>query len=34
MDLDSAILYTKDMKRIREFYEKTIGLTFEYQDRE
>jgi len=32
MDLDSAILYTDDIKRIRNFYEKTVGLTFEYQD--
>ncbi len=32
MNLDSAILYTDDIKRIREFYEKTIGLNFEYQD--
>jgi predicted enzyme related to lactoylglutathione lyase len=32
MDLDSAILYTNDIKRIREFYEKIIGLEFEYQD--
>ena len=32
MDLDSAILYTHDIGRIREFYEKTVGLKFEYQD--
>lgn len=32
MDLDSAVLYTNDINRIREFYEKTVGLTFDYQD--
>jgi predicted enzyme related to lactoylglutathione lyase len=32
MDLDSAILYTHDVSKIREFYEKTVGLTCEYQD--
>jgi mannose-6-phosphate isomerase-like protein (cupin superfamily) len=32
MDLDSAILYTSDIARIRKFYEETVGLTFEYQD--
>ncbi|MBI3952813.1 MAG: VOC family protein [Candidatus Doudnabacteria bacterium] len=32
MDLDSAILYTKDINKIREFYEKTVGLKVEYQD--
>ncbi len=32
MDLDSAILYTNDILRIREFYEKTVGLKFDYQD--
>ena len=32
MDLDSAIFYTSDIKRIREFYEHTVGLTFDYQD--
>ncbi len=32
MDLDSAILYTNDIKKIRNFYEKVVGLTFEYQD--
>lgn len=30
-DLDSAILYTNDISRIREFYEKTVELTCEYQ---
>jgi predicted enzyme related to lactoylglutathione lyase len=34
LDLDSAILYTTDINRIREFYEKIIGLKFEYQDRD
>lgn len=32
MDLDSAILYTHDIKRIREFYETTVGLKCEYQE--
>jgi mannose-6-phosphate isomerase-like protein (cupin superfamily) len=32
MDLDSAILYTNDISKIRKFYERTIGLEFEYQD--
>jgi predicted enzyme related to lactoylglutathione lyase len=32
MELDSAILYTSDIGRIREFYENTVGLTVEYQD--
>jgi len=32
MNLDSAILYTHDIKRIRDFYENIVGLTFEYQD--
>src|SRR3989338_3640723 len=32
MDLDSAILYTHDITRIRDFYENTVGLKFEYQD--
>ena len=32
MDLDSAILYTNDISRIREFYENIVGLTFDYQD--
>ncbi len=31
-NLDSAILYTNDIGKIREFYEKTVGLTCEYQD--
>jgi predicted enzyme related to lactoylglutathione lyase len=34
LKLDSAILYTKDIKRIRDFYEKIIGLEFHYQDEE
>jgi predicted enzyme related to lactoylglutathione lyase len=32
MDLDSAILYSNDIARIRKFYEQTVGLKFEYQD--
>ena len=32
MDLDSAILYTNNIAKIREFYEKTVGLTCEYQE--
>jgi predicted enzyme related to lactoylglutathione lyase len=32
MDLDAAILYTNDISAIRTFYEKTVGLTFGYQD--
>jgi len=32
MDLDSAILYTHDIGRIRRFYEKVVGLKVEYQD--
>lgn len=32
MDLDSAVLYTNDIGKIRKFYEDTIGLTCEYQD--
>jgi len=31
-DLDSAILYTRDVGKIRKFYENTVGLTCEYQD--
>jgi predicted enzyme related to lactoylglutathione lyase len=34
MDLDSAILYTKDIRKIRAFYEDVVGLTCEYQDGE
>jgi predicted enzyme related to lactoylglutathione lyase len=34
MELDSAILYSHDITRIREFYEKTVGLQFDYQDRD
>jgi predicted enzyme related to lactoylglutathione lyase len=32
MDLDSAILYTHDVAKIRAFYEQTVGLTCEHQD--
>ncbi|MBX4190732.1 VOC family protein [Candidatus Saccharibacteria bacterium] len=32
IDLDSAILYTNDIKRIRNFYENTVGLKVQYQD--
>ena len=32
MDLDSAILYTNDINRIRDFYENVVGLKVEYQD--
>lgn len=32
MDLDSAILYTNDINKIRKFYEETVGLTCEYQE--
>lgn len=32
MDLGAAVLYTNNVTKIREFYEKTVGLTFEYQD--
>ncbi len=34
LNLESVILYTKDIKRIRDFYEKIIGLEFHYQDEE
>jgi predicted enzyme related to lactoylglutathione lyase len=34
MDLDSAILYTSDITRIRDFYENVVGLKVEYQDGE
>jgi predicted enzyme related to lactoylglutathione lyase len=32
MDLDSAILYTNDISKIRAFYEKIVGLKCEYQE--
>lgn len=32
MDFDSAIFYTNDIKRIRDFYENVVGLKFDYQD--
>lgn len=32
MDLDSAILYTHDIAKIRKFYEDIVGLKFLYQD--
>lgn len=34
MDLDSAILYTNDIGKIRDFYENLVGLTCEYQERD
>ncbi len=34
MNLNSAILYTNDITRIRKFYEETVGLTCEYQEGE
>lgn len=32
MNLDSAILYTNDIAKIRDFYEHVVGLTVQYQD--
>lgn len=32
MNFDSAILYTNDIQKIRDFYEHTVGLQFQYQD--
>jgi len=34
MDLDSAILYTNDVSKIRKFYEDVVGLRCEYQDQD
>lgn len=32
MNLDSAVLYTNDIKTITDFYQNTIGLELEYTD--
>jgi len=32
MDLDSAVLYTNDIKRIADFYKNIVGLKLEYMD--
>jgi|ERR1700722_2542446 len=32
MDLDSAILYTNDINKVRKFYEEIIGLKVDYQE--
>lgn len=34
MDLDSAVLYTNNISKIRKFYEDIVGLKCDYQDGE
>jgi predicted enzyme related to lactoylglutathione lyase len=31
MKLDSAVVYTNDLKKVTEFYRDFVGLTFEYE---